>query len=98
MQVGNYLVGYFRGLQNDGDYLRFTTANNPEGEGFVQSMNFRATRDDGSKTLEDDIEIGDLVLVRVFEEARIYGPDKNKAFVARRVLGVKKIADDAGAA
>lgn len=73
LESGNYVIGYFGGIEKVGGYDQLTIWPNSGVEGFAERMNIRQfNRDTGERVVPDTIEVGDKVAVRVFQTAKTY--------------------------
>lgn len=99
MQPGNYVVGFFRGIDNSSGYAKFRLSASLEPDAFVESLNFEPfNRQTGAPTLDPGVQLDELVLVRVFQQAKTYqkrdegGVKTNEtaAFIARSVISCEK--------
>jgi hypothetical protein len=99
VENGNYLVGRYIGIVDENGYDRIHVQSSDRADASPVSLSFdKFSSFDGLPTVDEDVEVGDVVLVRVFLEAKVYEVGKKalaptgewKAFITRKALRVSR--------
>jgi hypothetical protein len=73
LEPGYYVVGYYGGVQKEGNFSTLIVFASEDRQGYPDKMNFKPyDAVTGAPTIDETVEVGDYVAVSVYEDVQLW--------------------------